>query len=174
VLALLVSSSSTSCADIDREGSTLSKQRRAPLRIGQRVPTSSEQAAVGGLAARLRRGSPGFRQLVRCTDARIVFKDEERDGSDRLMTARLRARLSRLAALVAQRWPGTQLRVTEAWDDRREHGRDSLHYEGRAADVTTSDLDPHKLGELARLAVIAGLDWVLYEDETHVHVSVRR
>jgi len=91
-----------------------------------------------------------------------------------MMTARLRRDLLQLSKLVAQTWPKLELRVTEAWDDRREHGPGSVHYEGRAADITTSDQDPGKLGTLAALAVRAGFDWVFYENVVHVHVSVKR
>jgi hypothetical protein len=82
--------------------------------------------------------------------------------------------LSVLALLVQRRWPKLKLRVTEAWDENREHGESSVHYEGRAADVTTSDTASDKLGPLARLAIDAGFDWVFFEDASHVHVSVRK
>ena len=138
------------------------------------MPDTTERDAVGALAHPIARGTPAFARLVRCDDARIVFKDEERTGADRMMTPRLRERLTGLAALVRRRWPDVELRVTEAWDEEHEHGEASLHYEGRAADVTTSDMDPDKLGELARLAVAAELDWVYFENDAHVHVSVTR
>lgn len=143
------------------------------LSPGQHVPPIAEREASGELSARIVRGSGAFVRLVRVEDGRIVFKDEEGTAADRYMTRRLRARMRRLAVLVEREWAGVQLRVTEAWDETLEHGRNSLHYEGRAADITTSDLDTRKLGRLARLAVEAGCDWVYFEDGSHVHVSVR-
>jgi len=149
-------------------------RRSAQLQPGRQVPNVSEQAAIGEVRARISRVSPGFRQLTRSQSPDIVFKDEEETGADRVMTRRLEARLQRLARLVDAEWSGVQLRVTEAWDEEGEHGRESAHYEARAADLTTSDLDPAKLGRLAYLAVQAGFDWVYFENRAHVHVSVRR
>jgi hypothetical protein len=173
-LALLASGLLVGCADPGADGPTLSKPTVVALRVGERVPDSDEASTVGALAAAIGRDGPRFGRLTRCDDRRVVFKDEEKTGADRMMTRRLCDRLQRLGALVDGRWPGVKLRVTEAWDEEREHGAASIHYEGRAADVTTSDVDSGKLGQLARLAVDAELDWVYFEDETHVHVSVKR
>ena len=161
--------------ELDRaDGDSLVKRNRTQLSVGERMPNDTEARVVGAADAPIARGSSAFKTLVVCEECPFVFKNEERNQSDRLMTPRLRRDLLQLSKLVSQTWPKLELRVTEAWDDRKEHGPGSAHYEGRAADITTSDQDPAKLGTLAALAVRAGFDWVFYENAAHVHVSVKR
>jgi hypothetical protein len=165
-----------SCGKVEQEEFSLSAERRAAdaLAVGDRVPDVAENEVVGSAPYRISRRSADWRTLVRCQSQYVVFKDEERTGADSQMTSLLCARLKTLGKRVARKWPELRLRVTEAWDEDGEHGRGSLHYEGRAADITVSDTDVAKLGQLGQLAVEAGFDWVYYEDRSHVHVSVKR
>lgn len=128
----------------------------------------------GAITKKIKRTDPEFGNLVSNTNNLIVFKDEEGTGADRMMTQRLSDRLDVLATEVNAEWPGVKLRVTEAWDEDGEHAGNSLHYEGRGADLTTYPIDGSKLGRLGRLAVDAGCDWVWYEDANHIHVSVKK
>lgn len=150
----------------------LSKRARE-LAVGDQIPAVTEREAIGKVEAPVTRSGARFRSLRQSESREIVFKDEEATGADRMMTARLEQKLERLGRSVRAEWNGVRLRVTEAWDEDAEHGPLSAHYEGRAADLTTSDLDPKKLGRLAYLAVEAGFDWVYFES-THVHASVRK
>ena len=144
------------------------------LKVGDMVPDISEISASGAIAKKIRRSDPEFASLVSNSNAAIVFKDEEGTGADRMMTQRLSDALDGLAESVKAEWSGVNLRVTEAWDENDEHAGSSLHYEGRAADLTTQPIDGSKLGRLGRLAVEAGFDWVWFENSAHIHVSVKK
>ena len=82
------------------------------------------------------------------------------------MLQRCRDKLTLLAEYVKTYWPDdkhnpkVRLRVIAAWKDAKAEPSlnniaDSLHFEGRAVDLTTSDKDRSKNGMLARLAVNA-------------------
>lgn len=174
LVALGVSALAAGCAELGPSGDPSAHHtRRGPLKPGEHLPDASEADSSGPLQKRIRRDSPEWKRLVRCQAHEVVFKDEERSGADRMMTPRLERSLRVLGDKVEERWPGVQLRVTEAWDEDNEHSAKSLHYEGRAADITTSDLDRTKYGTLAQLAASSGFDWVYFENASHVHVSVR-
>lgn len=167
----LVAAQLASCDALEK-APALSKPN-GELQRGQTIPGVSEREAIGAVAERVSRQADEFRMLIQSQSPEIIFKDEEATGADRVMTALLEQRLHRLNRLVQNEWAGVRVRVTEAWDENGEHGALSAHYEGRAADITTSDLDSGKLGRLAFLAVDAGFDWVYFES-THVHASVRK
>lgn len=145
--------------------------------------TQTQVAAAGPMLCRIEPGSCGYHRLVGNLDSTIVFKREEApplDEEDILMHPAMILPLYRLNKLVLAEWKGeVWLRVTDAYDSLLEHDlgqadenrKSSLHFEGRAIDLTTWPIEPNRYGRLCSLAHCAGFDWVHNEGD-HCHAAI--
>lgn len=145
--------------------------------------TQTQTAAAGPMLCRIEPGSCGYHHLVGNLDPEIVFKREEEpplDREDILMHPAMLLPLYHLNELVLAEWKGdVRLRVTDAYDSLLEHDlgqpdenrKSSLHFEGRAIDLTTWPIEPDRYGRLCSLAHCAGFDWVHNEGD-HCHAAI--
>lgn len=143
-----------------------------------------ESLAVGPMMCHITRDSCAYNRLVGKLDPSIIYKEEETAPfatEDLLVHPAIVQPLTRLNQLVQSEWNGAvQLRITDAYDSLLSHDppdsipaeRYSLHYEGRAVDLTTFPVDRELYPRLCALAVCAGFDWV-HNEITHCHASVK-
>lgn len=146
--------------------------------------TETETQAAGPIGCRIERDSCAYARLIVNRDTGLIFKREEippYDEEDMLFHPAVLLPLTRLDQLVRAEWGGFyQLRVTDAYDSLLEHDlgqadeqrRASLHFEGRAVDLTTWPLDKSRYPRLCTLAHCAGFDWVHNEGD-HCHASLK-
>lgn len=152
----------------------------SPMKLKQSIPSLEETSisASGKYRGKVPRGSAAYKALQPNYNPDIVFKDEKH-GDSRRMTKNCKVKLNELARLVKKKWgtEGVKLRVISAYDiddvNVRRHGKTSLHHEGRAVDLTTSDRDKEKYPILGSMARDAGFNWVLYATKGYIHASVK-
>jgi len=145
--------------------------------------TMTQTEAAGPMVCRIAPNSCAMAYMVGNLDATIVFKREEAppyDVEDIKMHPSMLMPLYQLNKLVQEEWNGqVQLRITDAYDSLLEHDLNqsdpdrkySLHFEGRAVDLTTWPIDLNRYPRLCALAHCAGFDWV-HNEGGHCHAAI--
>ncbi len=146
--------------------------------------TETQWSASGPMVCRIERNSCTYDLMVGNLEPSIVFKQEEvwpYNVEDVVMHPAMIQPLSHLNQLVQIEWKGSiQLRVTDAYDSLLEHDLNqtdpsrkySLHFEGRAIDLTTWPVDRLLYDRLCALAHCAGFTWV-HNEGSHCHASIK-
>ncbi len=146
--------------------------------------TQTQTSVTGPMVCRIERGTCPYHHLVGNLTPAMVYKKEEEppfDKEDILMHPAMPLPLYRLNDLIVLEWNGeVSLRITDAYDSLLEHDlgqtdtnrRISLHFEGRAIDLTTWPIDQARYGRLCALAHCAGFDWVHHEGD-HCHAAIK-
>lgn len=146
--------------------------------------TETERSASTPMLCHIKRDTCAYQSLVGLVDPTLLFKQEEEapyHTEDILMHPAMILPLARLNQLVRAEWGGAyQLRITDAYDSLLEHDppdsepsrRYSLHYEGRAIDLTLWPVEQDLYGRLCALAHCAGFDWV-HNEGSHCHASIK-
>ncbi|MFW5799222.1 MAG: hypothetical protein ACOCV8_00280 [Spirochaetota bacterium] len=112
-----------------------------------------------------------------------IWKDDSLDDStDEYMTARTAEKVNEVQKELSKINNRFILRITDAYDNNYEHrtrGFRSLHYTGRAVDLTVydtikSEVRKDLLPLLYKLSRDAGFDYIYYHRNTHhIHASVK-
>ena len=153
-----------------------------PVRdMPSRFPANTKMPAIREGIASVSINKVSFdpdRDLVRVEDDRAWWESEHDHGDiedDHIMHRALEEPLRRTIELVCQE--GATLKIQDCYRPAhldRIHSANSLHKQGRAADLTCDELG---LEHLARICWAAGFDWVYHETPKrgghHVHASVR-
>jgi hypothetical protein len=151
------------------------------LAFGQRVPDVSEEEASGAIFDFVRPGCPSYADLVTLqASATLAFASSTATSTPNRMSSRLARALQTLASTVRTSFGGeARLLVLRAYETPPAVASTAtLHHEGRAADLDVANVPASFQGDalarLGSLAVQAGFDYVAYDQEGHISVSVIR
>jgi hypothetical protein len=141
-------------------------------------PAGSEQFASQAIKAPILPTCTRYTSLItKNISSSIIFANSSVDSSPQIMTAGLSSALDRLTVSVTSFF-GLQYKlvIVAAYaisPPNIEPSFPSLHYEGRAANLTLSPTPTiTQLGQLANLATTSGFSWVFFATTTYIHVSV--
>eukprot|EP00049_Salpingoeca_infusionum_P015151 m.291017 g.291017 ORF g.291017 m.291017 type:complete len:1874 (-) comp15823_c0_seq1:367-5988(-) len=141
------------------------------LFVGQTLPDTTEEAAVGPVRGFVVPTCSQFDSLVYFDDQDVVFSSASPYA--RYMTQRMSSKLQLLQGLVDNMFPNFQLQVEQGFTYNASALEPSTFHEGRSLLLTlTPNPTSSDVQDLTGLAVGARFDWIAYVDPLHVRVSV--